>query len=139
MVPLSAAHVEAVDVVGLAALRSFGLGLDAIRATEEIEVVDVVAAKESLQREEHVVQLDAQRLDLVAVDLELDLRDAGIEAAVDEPDLRTLARLGQQPLQDLRELRGIRADAVLQHEGEAAGRAQPADRRRIEHEHVARP
>ena len=99
-----AAHVEAVDVVRLAALRSLRLRLDPVGAAEEVEVVDVIAAEERLQREEHVAQLDAERFDLVAVDLELDLRNARIEAAVDEADLGTLARLGEKPLQHLGEL-----------------------------------
>ena len=55
---------------------------------------------------------------------ELDLRNARIEAAVHEADLGTLARLGQKALQDLGQLRGVRAAAVLQHEREAAGGAQ---------------
>ena len=89
-----------------------------------------------MQREEHVAQVDTQRFDFVAVDLELDLGNAGIEAAVHEADLGTLARFGEKVLQDLRQLRGVRAAAVLQHEGEAAGSAQPADGRRVEDEHL---
>src|SRR6185369_834304 len=87
--PVTAAHVEAVDAIGLAALRAFGLRQDAISAPEEVEVVDVKAAEKCLQREEHVAQRDAQRFDLVPVDLELDLRDARVETAVDETDFRT--------------------------------------------------
>ena len=68
---------------------------------------------------------------------ELDLWNARIEAAVHEADLGTLARLGQKALQDLGQLRGVRAAAVLQHEREAAGRAQAPDGRRIEDEHLS--
>src|SRR6266852_731780 len=108
-----AAHVEALDVIGLAALRPLRLGLDSVGASEEIEVVNVITAQEGLQREEHVAQLDTQRFDFIAVDLEFDLGNAGIEAAVHEADLGTLTRFGQKSLQDLRELRGVRAAAVL--------------------------
>ena len=119
-------------LVVVGALRAIGLSLDAIGPAEEIEVVHVITAEERLQREEHVAQLDAQRLDLVAIDPEFDLRDARIETAEDEADLRSLARFGEKILQDLRQLRGIRAATILQHESEAAGSAQAADRRRIE-------
>ena len=96
-----AAHVETVDVFRLHALGSLRLGLDPVGASEQVEVVDVITAEESLQHEEHFAQRNAQRFDLVAVDFELDLGNAGIEAAVDEPDLGTLAGFAQEVLQDL--------------------------------------
>jgi len=108
-----------------------------IGAGRKVEVVDVEAAEEGLQREEHLGERHAQRLHLFAVDLVLDLRDARIEAAEGEADLRALACLGEHVLQDLGELRRVRAGAVLQHEGEAAARAEAADGRRVEHETLA--
>ena len=54
-----------------------GLQVDLPGAAEQVEVVDVVAAERRLQRVEHVADADAERLHLVAVDIEVELRRVG--------------------------------------------------------------
>src|SRR5262249_19553911 len=58
-VAFGVADVDAIDVVDSLAVARFGLDVDLPATAEQVDVVDVVAAKRSLQRLEHVAQLDA--------------------------------------------------------------------------------
>ena len=67
-----AADVDAIDVVDRLAVGGLGLRLHLPGAPEQIDVVDVDAAERGLQRLEHVGDVDAEDLRLVAVDVEID-------------------------------------------------------------------
>ena len=130
-VAVGVAHVVAIDVGGIGACVTFRLRLHTKRSPEQVEVVDVIAAHEHLQREEDVAQRQAVRFHFVAIDFVFDLRRAVVVIREHESKLRPLARFSQQLLQRLGKCPGIAAARVLQDELEAAGRAQAADRRRI--------
>ena len=112
----------------------FRLQHDLVGAPEQIEVVDLEAAQVDLQALEDVVDRDVQGADLVAVDVQLDLRNRGAVAGVDAGELRTLGH----GLHDLVFRRGqlLRrpADLVLQFEDESRGVAETVDGRRREHQ-----
>src|SRR6202011_3898682 len=67
------ADIDAVDVIHAGSLGSLALQVDLPGATEQIEVIDVGVTEHRLQSVEHIRQVDAECLDLFAVDIEIDL------------------------------------------------------------------
>ena len=119
---------------GEARASCVGLHRDAEGAAEQVEVVDVERAEIDLQRVEDVRQAEAEQLRLVAVEVVVELRRRGGERGEQllRVELRLLARLGDQRLSRVVELRAAAARQILDLEFEAAGRAEAGDRRRIE-------
>ena len=66
------AHIDSVDVIDFAAILRLRLDLDLPSPAIQIDVVDVVSAKRSLQRLEDRIQRYAENLGLVPVDIEID-------------------------------------------------------------------
>ena len=125
-------HVELVDVLGLDAAGRLGLEEDPPLAAEAVELVDVDAAEERLERLVDVADLDALLQDLVAVDVGVDLGHRGAPDAVDVGELGALPRGLQELLEVLlQELDGSAA-AVLEPEREAAAGAEALDGGRLE-------
>ena len=122
------------DVVDRPAEVLVGLDVDLPGAAEQVEVVDVQTAQRALQRGEHVVDLHAQRLRLVAVEVEVELRRVGGEGAEHVEQLGLLVGLDDQPAHHLGELGDVAAAQVLQLVLEAAGAAEADDRRQVEGE-----
>ena len=126
------AHIDAIDVVDRVAEAVLRLDVDLPGAAEQVEVVDVEAAEGGLQGVEHVAHLDAQHLRLVAVDVEKDLRRVGGEGAEDAGELGLLVGGHDQAARDGGEIGRRLALQGLQHVLEAAGAAEPEDRRQVE-------
>ncbi len=106
---LGVPHVHLEDVVDLAAEVLVGLDVDLPGAAEQVEVVDVEAAERALQRGEHVVDVDAQRLRLVAVEIEVELRRVGGEGAEHARQLGLLVGLDDHRAHHLGELGDVAA------------------------------
>src|SRR5258708_11326016 len=65
---------EPPDVRNVGAIRGLALNVDLPGAAVEVEVVDIDAAQGGLQRGEYVADIEAERLRLGAVDVEIDRR-----------------------------------------------------------------
>src|SRR5262249_34399860 len=109
-----------------------GLEEDLPLAAEAVELVDVDASEEGLERLVHVADGDALLQDLVAVDVGVDLGHRRAPDAVDVGHLGTLPR-------GLEELRGVllqdvdgSAAPALEPEREAAAGAEALDGGRLE-------
>ncbi len=109
------------------------MDVDLPRAAESIEVVDVDAAQVGLQRVEHVAEGHADRLAFDTVDVHVELRCAGAEGWEDADKARLL--VGPRCEVVGLTLQGFQTvvAAVLDHELEAAGRAESVNRRGSEY------
>src|SRR3546814_1645208 len=85
-------HVDPIDVVDLRAVVGLGLDVDLPGPAEEIEVVHVIAAERGLQRGKDVIDRHAERLGLLAVDVEIELRRIGGEGREHASQRRILIR-----------------------------------------------
>ena len=127
------ADLQVADLVGLIAERLVGQQVDLPRAAELVEQVDVVPAHVDLERVERVLHVDLERLAFRAVDVEVELGRVGpidgeqvFEPRVFVAGFDEFVGLGLK-------FRQIDEAALLDLELEAAGGAQPLDRRRAEH------
>ena len=134
--PLPVADMDAVDVVDLGPVGGLGLHVDLPGAAEQIEVVDVEAAENGLERVEHVADADAQGLHLVAVDVEIELGRVGGVGGEHRPERRVLVGGEDEPASGGGELGRIAAPQILELVLEAAAGAEPDDRRQVEGDHV---
>ena len=91
------AHEDMAQVVRLLAEVGLRRQADAIGAAEQREVVDVEAAERALHRVEDRVDRDAERLRLLAVDVDPVLRHAGREGGGDAAQLGPLAGRRRPP------------------------------------------
>ena len=133
---LPVADMDAVDVVDLGPVGGLGLDVDLPGAAEQIEVVDVEAAENGLERVEHVADADAQGLHLVAVDVEIELGRVGGVGGEHCPEGRVLVGGEDEPASGCGELGRIAAPKILELVLEAAAGAEPDDRRQVEGDHV---
>ena len=118
---------------GLVRDAPLGLDHDLPDLAVEVEVVDVVAAEVGLEHGEDVGDGHVEAPGLGAVEVEPELGHAGRERREDAGQLGPLAGLVQEPVDDRLPARSTPLPvAVLDHELEAAGLAQAADRRRLE-------
>ena len=132
-VVVGVADLELADGLGVGAEGGLGLDVDLPRAAETVEIVHVVAGQVRLQRVEHFGKLHAHRLDLGAVDVDIELRRAGAEAGEQADQPRLAVALGGQFVGP--GLEGVEVDVArhFQHQLEPAGRAQAVHRRGAEH------
>ncbi len=68
------AHVDLPDVGNVGAVVGLALHVDLPGAAKQVEVVDVDAAQRRLQRGEDIADVEAERLRLGAIDVEIDRR-----------------------------------------------------------------
>ena len=123
-------HVKQADVLRLRAVVAFGLDEDLPLPAEAIEVVHEIASHEGLQRLADLRKIGTLRQDLVAIDVDEDLRNRRQERAGCGGDLRALAHGFEEAVQVIAEEGHVAASAVFEHEGDAAGRADAGNRRR---------
>ena len=114
--------------------RALGLDHHLPDLAVQVEVIDVVTAQVGLEHGEHVRDRDAQPLGLDAIELEPDLGHVHRKRREEAAELGLLSRLLEKPIGDQRQRLDALAVAVLDHEFEAAGLAQAADRRRLKHD-----
>src|SRR5262249_28584126 len=107
---------------------------DAPLPPEPVELVDVGAAEVRLEGLVDVGDRYALLQDLVAIDVGVDLRHAGPEHGGEARELGALAGRLHELLHVLVEEGDVAPFAVLEVEGEAAGRAEAGDLRRGEAE-----
>ena len=94
------AHLEQLDLFGIAAEGAAGLADHLPGAAEAVEVVDVEGAEIDLQGVEDLVRIDAHGLALVAVEVHKQLRRVGAEHTEQlAHDLAVLRTLQHPPLQ----------------------------------------
>jgi hypothetical protein len=120
----------------LVAVSGPGLEDDLPDPSVDVELIDEVAAEGGPKRLEDVVHGDAEDLRPVAVDVEIDLRCRSIERAEHGGQLGLLIGRVNQRAHGGGEVGGRLVAGGLELILEAAGRAEPDDRRQIEREDV---
>ena len=98
------AHIELLDVAGLAAEALVGLHVNAIGAIVEIEVVDVRRAHVHLQRVADLLDGHLQAAGLGAIDVHHELRIVGREGAEQAAEILARVPFPHQALGDVIEL-----------------------------------
>ena len=68
-------HEEQIQVVSVGAVRSVGLDVDTVYSVVHVEVIDIDRTCESLQSCEDIGQRQTQKLDLVTIRIEVQLRN----------------------------------------------------------------
>ena len=131
-VAVQIAHLQVRDVFGLIAELRLGLRIDAIGASEAIEVIDIHRAQVGLQSIEHRGQRHALALGLDPVHVREQLRHAVLKRRVGGIGIQfaLLPRLVQHLAGDPRQLIVAMRGAVLQEQLESARGAQALHRRR---------
>ena len=122
--------MEQADVFRLRAVVALGLHEHLPLPAEAVEVVHEVAAHERLQRLADLREIDALREDLVAIDVDQDLRHRRQERAGGGRNLRPLAHRFEEAVQVFTEKSHVAARAVFEHERDAAGGADAGNGRR---------
>src|SRR5205807_5852299 len=74
----------------VAAVLRFALGIDLPDTAEELEVVDVDAGQYRLQRAEHIIHPEPQRLRLLVIDVQINGRVVGAIGREDAGQSRVL-------------------------------------------------
>ena len=128
--------MDPVDVLDRVAVFLLALQVELPGAAEQVEIVDVIAAQRRLQGAEHVGEIDPQRLHLVAVDVEEQLRRAGRVGGEHAGQQRVLVGGEDQRPRHGGEVGGIAALQVEQLVLEAAAGAEADDRRHVERDDV---
>ena len=116
----------------LSAIGHVRLQDDLIGAPELVEVIDLIAAEIDLQCREYIRELNAEVLDLFAVDLILIARCVDLKRRAHAPQLGARIRLGKNRIHDVVELGVGMTGHVLQLERPAADIAEPRQRGRID-------
>src|SRR6266478_2913120 len=124
------AGLEAADILGAQAKAGLRLCVDLVGAAEAVEVIDVQGAQIHLHGVEEVLHIDAGGLELLAIHVDLNLRNIDLETREQPSQLRALPRLGQHILGLTIQLIGALIAAILDLQLEAADLAQPLNRRR---------
>ena len=84
------ANLDLPQIADLSAVGGLALDVDLPDSSEQIEIVDKDAAQRRLQGAEHIVHAEAERLRLLAVDVEKNRRVAGGESREDAGQPRVL-------------------------------------------------
>ena len=117
------------------AILALGLDVDLPVTAEGVEAVDVERAEVDLQRLVQVGQRHSQRRDLGPVDVSVELRGGGAELRGHADHLRLLFQLADQLVGLLLQRVQPQPGAVLDHQLESAGHAQPRNGRGPEGQH----
>ena len=133
------AHIDVPDVGNVAAVGRLALNVDLPGAAVEIEVVDVDAAERRLQRGEDVADVEAERLRLGAVDVEIDRRIGRGEGREHARQPRVPIGRADQAARDAAHRRRVLPLQRLELVLEAAAGRESDDRRQVERQHVGLP
>ncbi|MCY1237431.1 hypothetical protein D9M72_501260 [compost metagenome] len=133
-VAVCVAHVQTLNVVDGVSVRLRSLHRHLPGAAEEVEVVDIVAAERALQRGEQIAHRDAERLQTVAVDIEIELRRARRIGCKGGAKRRVLVRGDDQSAGGGRKIGDRTTLQVEQLVFEARTGAEAHDRRQVEGE-----
>src|SRR5262249_50717956 len=124
------AHIEQAQVLRPGSIVTFGLHVHLPLPAKPVEVVNEVAAHESLQRFVDLRQVDAFLKSLISIHVHIKLRHNWKKRRVDAGDFWPLPGRFHE-LADVGGKEGdVFARAVLQHKVESAGRADALDRGR---------
>src|SRR5258708_1213760 len=121
------AHLELGDVLGSRPKGSVGLCDHLVRATEFVEVVDVLGAEVDLQGREEIIETNVELLCLVAVDIREELRHVDLESGELTGECRRLIGLAEQGLRRGVECRVAEPCAIFELELESANRTESVD------------
>ncbi len=122
------AHVDLVEVVGLGPVVGVGLQDHEPDAAELRELAGDLRAEVGLHRLEHVADVHAEHLGLVAVEVDEQLLAVGAEGGADAPPAPPRARPWRGKPAAPRPWRAARPSRVLHVELEATGGAEARDR-----------
>ena len=124
----AAADINVTDIFGLAAVVRLGLHVDAEQTAETVEVIHIAAAHACGQSLKDFVDRDAELTRLLAVEVDLHLRIAGIKRGEEIGQFRPFARRFEKLAGKVAELlHAERAATILQQEVKA-GRCAEARR-----------
>ncbi len=126
------ANVDLPQRGDISAVRPFALDVDLPDASEQVEVVDVDAAHCRLQGAEHIVHAEAQRLRLLAVDVEIDRRIVRRVGRENSGQPRVLVGGREEPLHNAVHRRRLLPLEPFELVFEPSGGRQPDDRRKVE-------
>ena len=132
LTPLRVAGVDAQQVFGLHALRRIGLHHHTLQAALVGKVVHIAGAQKSGQRTVDRVKTHAQRIGLVAVNVDLQLRRVFQAIGPHLRQHRAFGSHAQQLTAGGQQRVAPGTGTVLQAEREAAGRTELRNRRRAE-------
>ena len=122
--PARPAHEEEVQVVALGAVGSLGLNVNAVDAVEHVEVIDVDRPRKGLHRGENVRHRNAQQLRLVAVHVEIELRNIALHRRRKPREFGPLRGIVHQRIDGALQLGVGRIAARFEHHLETARIAQ---------------
>ena len=128
------AHLQAADVLRPLPERRLCLGLHAVGAAVEVEVIDIERRQGRLHRLEDVGQRDAARLRRLAVDRHPQLRHVGAERTLHAAEDRQLVGVADELLDRRGKLRERLPRPRLQVQLESRGGAKARDFREVEGE-----
>ena len=128
-------RVEPRQVLGILAVPRVRLHDHPPDSAELVELARGERAELRLDRAVDVVDRAAEERRLVAIDDRAQLLRIRAERRGQRRELGPCARLREEFLRDLVELRGLAGSRVLDPELEATGRADPGDRRRRDRKH----
>ena len=129
----AAAHVDVTDIFGLAAVVGLGLHVDTEQTAETVEVIYVAAAHACGQGLKDLVDRHTELTRLLAVEVYLYLRIAGIEGSEEIGQFGPLSRCLEKLAGVVAELlHSERAATVLQQKIKTGRRAKAGDCRNVE-------
>ena len=124
------ADEKEVQVVALRTVGSLGLDVNAVDAVEHIEVIDVDRPRKGLHRREDVGHRYTQQLRLVAVDVEIELRNVALHGRCQPREFGTLRSIVHQRVDGMLQILIGRIAPRFEHHLETARVAQAGNHSR---------
>ncbi len=129
-IAIGRSYVELADVFDVRARRALGLDVGLPLAAEAVEVVHQIPAHESLHGGVHVAELNLLLLDLLAIDIDVELRYLRIVGRDGRRNLGPVLQ-GAEKLIGVggKEVEVVAAGAIFEHKAHAARTAETRNRR----------
>ncbi len=102
--PSRTLHEEEVQIVGVGAVRGVGLDVDTVYSVVHVEVVDIDRTGERFQGREDIGHRQPQKLDLVTVRIEIQLRDVLLHSGGQSGELFPLHRIMKKRVRGVLEI-----------------------------------
>src|SRR5580658_4749339 len=125
---LVVADIESPDVIRAGAIVAFGLDVNLPLTAEAVEVVNEIAAHESLDGAVDIGKIDALFQYFVTIHFNKFLRNAGQKSGAQAGNLGSLSRRFKKRVHIVREKSNAAAGAVFEDECESTGGANTGDR-----------
>lgn len=130
-------HEEEVQIVGVGAVRGVGLDVDTVYSVVHVEVVDIDRTGERFQGREDIGHRQPQKLDLVTIRIEIQLRDVLLHSGGQSGELFPLLRIMKKRVRGVLEILIGRVPPCLKHHRESARSTESRDNGRCADVHLA--